>query len=52
MDNPDYDWEFGLQTVRGGMAGLAGLAGLVPEPSAAVILALLGTLATVRRRCA
>jgi len=30
MDNPDYDWEFALHTVRGSLAGLIGLAEFVP----------------------
>jgi hypothetical protein len=33
MDNPDYDWDFGLHVVRGSMAGLIGLAELVPCPA-------------------
>ncbi len=35
IDNPHLDWDFGLQGVRGAMAGLIGLAGLVPVPDAA-----------------
>jgi len=46
--NPDFDWDFGLQTVRGGMAGLAGLAGLVPEPGSLAAIAMLVLMA--RRR--
>ncbi len=30
VDHADYDWEFALHTVRGGIASLVGLAGLVP----------------------
>jgi hypothetical protein len=30
VDHADYDWDFALHTVRGGMAGLVSLAGLVP----------------------
>jgi Zn-dependent M28 family amino/carboxypeptidase len=30
MDNPDYDWDFALHTVRGSLAGLIGLAGVWP----------------------
>lgn len=48
FDNPHLDWEFGLQTVRGGMAGLIGLAGLVPEPGSAAAVAVLVLL--VRRQ--
>ncbi|MHC4414708.1 MAG: M28 family peptidase [Planctomycetota bacterium] len=33
MDNPEYDWEFAMHTVRGSLAGLIGLAGLVPCPA-------------------
>jgi hypothetical protein len=50
FDNPDYDWDFAVQTVRGGMAGLAGLAGLVPEPNTAATVGLLVLLAGRRRR--
>jgi hypothetical protein len=49
FDNPHLDWNFGLQTVRGGMAGLAGLAGLVPEPGAMMAVAMLVLLARHRR---
>ncbi len=48
--NPDNDWEFGLQTIRGAMAGAAGLAGVVPEPSPTLAAGLLSVLATLRRR--
>ena len=30
IDNPGYDWDFALHTIRGGMAGLINLAGLIP----------------------
>ncbi|MFQ5807168.1 MAG: M20/M25/M40 family metallo-hydrolase [Phycisphaerae bacterium] len=30
LDNPDYDWDFALHTVRGSMAGLVSLAGVLP----------------------
>ncbi len=49
MDNPDYDWQFGVHAVRGTMASMVGLAGLVPEPGTALALGLLG-LVTLRRR--
>jgi hypothetical protein len=49
FDNPHLDWQFGLDTVRGGMAGLIGLAGLVPEPSALLLIVALGTLICVER---
>jgi hypothetical protein len=48
--NPDYDWQFGIETVRGAMAGMIGLAGLVPEPTSLVLLALLAFPLTWRRR--
>ncbi len=43
MYNPDYDWDFAIEAMRGGMAGLVGLAGIyvVPEPAS---IALVGTL--------
>ncbi len=50
MGNPHLDWDFGIHSVRGGMAGLVGLAGLVPEPTSAALLGLLGLLALVCRR--
>jgi Zn-dependent M28 family amino/carboxypeptidase len=46
--NADFDWDFALHTVRGGIAGLAGLAGLVPEPGSLAAMAMLVLLA--RRR--
>jgi hypothetical protein len=49
FDNPHLDWDFGLNAVRGSMAGLIGLAGLVPEPSAALLLGVLALLTTRRR---
>jgi len=50
IDHPDYDWNFGLNTVRGAMAGLTGLAALVPEPNTAATVGLLVLLAARRRR--
>jgi hypothetical protein len=51
FDNPHLDWDFGLQTVRGSMAGVIGLAGLVPEPSSLMLLlALVVPLARRRKR--
>ena len=50
FDNPHLDWDFGLETVRGSMAGLVGLAGLIPEPSAALLLGALVLLASAGRR--
>ncbi len=43
MGNPDYDWDFAIEAVRGGTASLASLAGLyvIPEPAS---IALVGTL--------
>lgn len=49
LDNPDYDYDFGIEVVRGGMAGLIGLAGLVPEPGSLVLLALGGATLRTRR---
>jgi hypothetical protein len=46
--NPDYDWQFGIEAVRGAMAGMIGLAGLVPEPSSLLLLA--GRALCTRRR--
>ncbi len=48
MFDPHYDWEFGLEVVRGGMAGLMGLAGPVPEPGSAAALLVMAVL--IRRR--
>jgi Zn-dependent M28 family amino/carboxypeptidase len=48
--NPDFDWDFGLQSVRGSMAGLMGLAGLTPEPGSLVALTMLMLMATRRTR--
>jgi len=31
IDNPHFDWDFPLHTIRGGMAGLIDLAGLIPS---------------------
>ncbi|MDY7109468.1 MAG: M20/M25/M40 family metallo-hydrolase [Planctomycetota bacterium] len=33
MDNPDYDWDFGLHVIRGSLAGLVDLAGVVLCPA-------------------
>jgi hypothetical protein len=33
MDNPDYDWDFALQVIRGSMACLIDIAGVVPCPA-------------------
>jgi hypothetical protein len=46
----DFDWDFGLQSVRGGMAGLIGLAGLVPEPGSLLAMTMLVLMATRRTR--
>ncbi|MEW6251220.1 MAG: M28 family peptidase [Planctomycetota bacterium] len=50
MDSPNYDWQFGLEAVRGGMAGMIGLAGLVPEPGNAVSLLMVVFLLGRARR--
>jgi hypothetical protein len=50
FDNPDYDYEFARQAVRGSMAELIDLAGLVPEPTSAVGLLAVLTIAGYRRR--
>jgi Zn-dependent M28 family amino/carboxypeptidase len=49
ITNPDYDWPFALDAVRGGYAALVSLAVPVPEPGI-VALALLGLLGLLRRR--
>jgi hypothetical protein len=48
--NPHLDWDFGIQTARGGMAGLVGLAGLVPEPGSFSLVAVI-VLCLGRRTC-
>lgn len=50
MDNPDWDWDFAVHTLRGGMAGVIGLAGLVPEPSTGMALTLLALMMVHSRR--
>jgi hypothetical protein len=41
LTNPDYDWPFALDAVRGGMAGLIELAVPIPEPGSLALLAAL-----------
>jgi Zn-dependent M28 family amino/carboxypeptidase len=52
ITNPDYDWLFALDAVRGGMAGLIELAVPIPEPGSIALLAALalGLAAGVRRK--
>ncbi len=50
MAAPDYDWQFGMEVVRGGLAGAINMAGLVPEPGMAYPLLLLMTCARTRRQ--
>ena len=33
MDNPDYDWDFAIHTIRGSMASLIDLAGIIDCPA-------------------
>jgi len=50
ITNPDYDWLFALDAMRGGYAALAELAVPVPEPGTVVLVAL--ALGLVARRSA
>ena len=46
ITNPDYDWPFALDSMRGGYAALAGLAVPIPEPGTVLLVALgLGVIA-------
>jgi Zn-dependent M28 family amino/carboxypeptidase len=55
ITNPDYDWPFALDAVRGGMAGLIGLAVPIPEPGVLALDAVFGLTVLAgrlrRRRC-
>jgi hypothetical protein len=48
--NPDNDWDFAIQAVRGGLASLTDLAVMVPEPAALVLLAPSALVGCRRRR--
>jgi Zn-dependent M28 family amino/carboxypeptidase len=50
ITNPDYDWPFALDAIRGGYAALASLATPIPEPSTLALIALGLALLLARRR--
>jgi Zn-dependent M28 family amino/carboxypeptidase len=50
MTNPDYDWAFALDAMRGGYAALAELAVPIPEPGTVLLVAL--GLCLIARRSA
>ena len=50
MDNPDYDWPFALDAVRGGYATIATLAVPIPEPGTLALFATLALGLVIARR--
>jgi len=50
MTNPDYDWPFALDAMRGGYAALAELAVPIPEPGSITLIAALGAALLAARR--
>jgi hypothetical protein len=47
--NPDFDWDFAQQAVRGSLASLTDLAVMVPEPSSLALLVVVAVMGCDRR---